>query len=339
MRSTPAMRASHPSRLLGRRDFLKASAGLLGAAGIMERAMPCQGAEQPASWVVACRDSHLKILRQPDTWSALKELGANGVEVVVSEDLQCPNLFHPEKKYNVATTDGIRVLKEELEAHGIRITAFCMNNRLDERLERELAWAQQLVAVAQQMDVRAIRIDVVPRAINDKEYMPFAIKACKQLCELAKDSPVRYGIENHGRWTNQPQILEELFNGVGSGHLGLTLDAMNFYWFGHPLQDLYGICQKFSSRTFHTHCKNLSYPENKKNAARPVGWEYEQHAAPLYDGDIDYTRVAGILAQAKYAGDLCLENECLGRFPKEQHPEILKKELALLKKLCGMKLP
>jgi sugar phosphate isomerase/epimerase len=282
---------------------------------------------------VACRDIHLKTLGLPDSWAALKALGANGVEVVVTEDLQCSGLFHPQKEYSVATADGISALKEDLERNGLRITAFCMNNRLDETLERELAWAKQLVAVAQKMAVRAIRIDVVPRAIKAEEYMPFAIKACKQLCDLAKDTPVRYGIENHGHWTNRPEVLEGLFDGVGSEHLGLTLDAMNFYWFGHPLKDLYRIYEKFASRVYHTHCKNLSYPEDKKNTARPIGWEYEKHAAPLYDGDIDYQRVATILAQAKYDGDLCLENECLGRFPKDQHAEILKKEIALLRKL------
>lgn len=326
------MQTSHH---LTRRDFIRSSASLGVTAGILGSAKLCHGAQKPAPWSVACRDGHLKTMGQPDSWSALKELGAIGVEVAVSEDLQCPALFHPRNKYSVATADGISALKEDLETNGLRITALCMNNRLDERLERELAWAKQLVAVAQKLGVQAIRIDVVPRAIKTEEFMPFAIKACKQLCELAEDTPVLYGIENHGHWTNKPEILEGLLDGVGSAHLGLTLDAMNFYWFGHPLKDLYSIFEKFAPRTFHTHCKNLRYPEDKKNAARPIGWEYEQHAAPLYDGDIDYQRVADILAQAKYGGDLCLENECLGRFPKEQHAGILKKEVALLRKLAA----
>jgi sugar phosphate isomerase/epimerase len=321
---------------LTRRNFIRSSASLVVTAGVLGSSQLCHGAQKPAPWCVACRDSHLKTMGQPDSWSALKELGAIGVEVAVTEELQCPNLFHPQKKYSVATGDGISALKEDMEAQGLRLTALCMNNRLDERLERELVWAKQLVAVAQKLGVRAIRIDVVPHAIKPEAYMPFAIKACKRLCEVVEDTPVRYGIENHGQWTNQPDILEALFDGVGSAHLGLTLDAMNFYWYGHPLQGLYRILEKFAPRTFHTHCKNLHYPEDKQNAARPVGWEYERHAAPLFEGDIDYRRVADILARAKYAGDLCLENECLGRFPQAQHAEILKKEVALLKKLAAV---
>jgi sugar phosphate isomerase/epimerase len=283
---------------------------------------------------VACRDAHLKATGQPDSWSALKELGATGVEVVVNEDLACVGLYHPEKKYSVATAEGIGALKADLDANGLTLTAFCMNNRLDAQLEREIAWAKKLVAAAQKMDVRAIRIDVVPHVIKGEEFLPFAIKACRQLCDLVEGTPVRYGIENHGNVTNKPDFLEKLFDAVGSSHLGLTLDAMNFYWYGHPLKSLYGLYEKFAPRTFHTHCKNLRYPDDKQNAPRPIGWEYEQHAAPLYEGDIDYARVAQILRQAKYAGDLCLENECLGRFPKDQHREILKKEIALLRKLA-----
>jgi len=320
------------SHHLSRRNFIQSSASLAVATGILGGTGLCRGAQKPTRWLVACRDGHLKSTGKPDSWSALKELGAVGVEVAVNEALACTGLYHPEKKYSLATADGISALKSDLAANGVVLTALCMNNRLDERLERELAWAKEVVAVAQKLDVRAIRIDVVPRAIKTEAFLPFAIKACKQLCELAEDTTVRYGIENHGHWTNKPEVLENLFNAVGSSRLGLTLDAMNFYWFGHPLKDLYGICEKFAPRTVHTHCKNLRYPTDKQNAPRPIGWEYEQHAAPLYAGDIDYQRVAAILRQANYGGDLCLENECLDRFPKEQHPEILKKEIALLSK-------
>jgi len=318
-----------------RRDFLRSATGLALTGGLLASRTAGRAAQPGTRWTVACRDAHLKTTGQPDCWSALKQLGADGVEVVVTEELQCPGLFHPGKRYAVADDDSLRLLKADLETHGLRISALCMNNRLDERLEREVAWARRCVAAAQQLGVNAIRIDVVPRAIRADDFMPFAVKACRQLCEPAADTPVRFGIENHGQWTNRPEILEALFDGVGSAHLGLTLDAMNFYWFGHPLKDLYPIYERFAARTVHTHCKNLSYPEEKRNAPRPMGWEYEQHAAPVYAGDIDYQRVAGILRKANYHGDLCLENECLGRFPKQEQAGVLKQEISLLAKLAA----
>ena len=125
-----------------------------------------------------------------------------------------------------------------------------------------------------------------------------------------------------------------MFDGVSSAQLGLTLDPANLYWFGHPLNEVYSICEKFAGGAFHTHCKNIQYPAEKRNVRRAIGWEYGKYSAPLYEGDIDYRRIAAILQKANYQGDLCLENECLGRFPKEQGPEILKKEIAALRQLA-----
>jgi sugar phosphate isomerase/epimerase len=317
-----------------RREFLKTAASLTFAsalAGTVPRAITAPAAKR---WAVAIRDSHLKVTGKPDCWAALKALDVAGVEVNVNEALLCAGLHHPTEPYHVGTTDGIKRLKDDLAAHGVSITAFCMNNRLDERLTDEVTWAGKVVVAAQAFGVNAIRVDVVPRKIAGAQFLAFAIQACKQLCDLVKDTPVRFAIENHGNWTNNPALLRDLFDGVGSAQLGLTLDAMNFYWYGHPLEQVYGICEQIASRAFHTHCKNLRYPEEKRSERRPMGWEYAKYAAPVYDGDLDYQKIAASLRQAGYQGDLCLENECLGRFPKEQHVDILCQELMLLKRLA-----
>jgi len=116
--------------------------------------------------------------------------------------------------------------------------------------------------------------------------------------------------------------------------LGLTLDVANFYWWGHPLQDLYGIYEKFAPRVVHTHCKNIHYPDDKKNVRREMGWEYAKYNCPIYDGDIDFKRLTGILRQANYSGDLCVEDESLSKFPETERAEVIKKEIAVLKKLA-----
>jgi len=306
-----------------RREFLAA----LAVAGAT---LPAWSAPA-ARWPVTCRDAHLKATGQPDCWAAMKFLGVDGVELDVNEKLECSSLYYPERPYTLADADGLKRVKEDFRAQGRIISAFCMHNRLDERLEEEVAWTARLVKAAVQLEVGVIRIDVYPRKITGDAVLPFAIKACRQLCDTAAGTPVRFGIENHGKITNDPEFLDKLFDAVGSPKLGLTLDFMNFYWFGHPLNELEGIFRKFAPRAFHTHCKNLRYPEDRRNVRRPMGWEYQKHAAPLYDGDIDYRRAAAILRQAGYAGDLCLENECLKPFPKEQHPAILKKEIELLR--------
>jgi sugar phosphate isomerase/epimerase len=321
------------SLAISRREFLGTSAGLTIAAALAGTG-PLQGAAKASKrWTVAIRDGHLKATGKPDCWTALKELGVGAVEVTVDEALRCAGLHHPTQPYSLASAEGIQRFKDDLGAHGATITAFCMSNRLDERLSEEITWAKKVVEAAQIFGVSAIRIDVVPRKIGAEQFMPFAIQACKQLCDLVKGTPVRFAIENHGGWTNKPEVLHDLFNGVGSAQLGLTLDPMNFYWYGHPLDEVCSLCEKVAPRTFHTHCKNLRYPEDKRNVRRQMGWEYAKYAAPVYDGDLDYRRITTSLRLANYQGDLCLENECLGRFPKEQHLDILRKELALLKSL------
>jgi len=317
---------------LSRRQFIQTTTASLGA-GLLAQSGGLLAATQPAL-AVGCRDLHLKTAGKPDSWSCMRALGADGVEVDVALDLSCPYLVHPEHKYSLATAEGVRTLVGDLAANNCRITAFMMSNRFDERLEQELECARRLAQAAQQLGVKAVRIDVVPRKLKREEFLPFAIKACKQLCQTAEGTDVRFGVENHSNTTNDPAFLDRLFDGVASPRLGLTLDCANFYWWGHPLHDLYGIYEKYAPRVVHTHCKNIAYPADKQNVHRQMGWEYAKYNCPIYEGDIDFKRLIAILRKANYQGDLCIEDESLGKYPEAERGNILKKEIAFLKQLA-----
>ena len=56
-----------------------------------------------------------------------------------------------------------------------------------------------------------------------------------------------------------------------------------------------------------------------------------EYACPIYEGDIDYVRVAAILHKAGYHNDFCVENEFLGNLPAAKATEMLAKELQFLK--------
>jgi sugar phosphate isomerase/epimerase len=325
------MKSSHE---LTRRDFMQGAAGLALSSAALAGSKNAAGATPSNHWVVACRDNLLKPTGQPDCFSAMKELGVKGAEVEVDMDLRCPSLYGPDKSYSLATAADIQALKDKLDENKLVITSFLMHNHLDERLDEELEWTRKLVKAAQPLGVKVIRIDVVPRRTKVDEFLPFAIKACKQLCDITEGTDVRYGIENHSSITNDPAFLQKLFDGVGSSHLGLTLDTANFYWYGHPLKDLYAIFERFAPKAFHTHCKSIRYPDDKKNVQRPKGWEYGKYCSPIYEGDIDFRRVAAILRRAGYKGDLCLEDESLGKFPEDERTGVVKKEIALLKSLA-----
>ncbi len=317
---------------VSRRAFIHTAAAA--TAGLAWPATRSASAAEKRRWPVGCRDIHLRLAGKADSWSCMKALGAECTEVHVDSKLACPGLFHPDRKYAVNTPEGVRVLKEDVAASGCRISAFMMSNNFEQRLEQELETAARLVRAAQQLGVFAIRIDVVPHSMSKEEFLPFAINACKRLCQTAEGTPVRFGIENHGRVTNDPEFLEKLFAGVGSSSLGLTLDCANFYWWGHPVQQLYGIYERFAPRVVHTHCKNIAYPEDKKNVRREIGWEYDKYDCPIYAGDIDFKRLTAILRQANYQGDLCVEDESLGKFPEGERAAIVTREMAMLKDLA-----
>jgi sugar phosphate isomerase/epimerase len=306
--------------------------GMALAAGVMP-VVNGLGVEEKEKWLVGCRDTHLSVAGKADSWSCMKALGAEGTEVQVATDLSCPNLFHPRGKYTLATDDGVKQLKDDLAASGCKISAFLMANRFDEQLEAEIDCTRKLMKVAGQLGVKTIRIDVVPRKLAPDKFLPFAITACKKMCEQSQ-WPIRYGVENHGQITNNPDFLDRLFDGVGSSSLGFTLDCANFYWWGHPLKDLYGIYERMSTRVVHTHCKSIHYPEDKRNVRREMGWEYDKYNCPIFEGDIDFRRIVKILRAADYCGDLCVEDESLGKYPEGERAGVMTKEIAMLKKLA-----
>jgi sugar phosphate isomerase/epimerase len=137
-------------------------------------------------------------------------------------------------------------------------------------------------------------------------------------------------LENHAFLSNDPAFLNTVFAAVPDPRFGLTLDTGNFYWFGHPLDELYPLFEKYAPRIKHTHIKSIHYPPEKARERRPVGWEYSQHSCPLDEGDIDLKRVVQILRDAKYDRTLCIENESLGKFPEAERKNVIKRDVAAL---------
>jgi len=290
-----------------------------------------------AGWVVACRDEHLRQVGAADIWSAMQAAGVGAVEAVVDFDRTCPGLFRPDGRYSIAEMHDLLALQSDLRRHDLRISAFCLLNRFDERLEEEIEFVSDVVHAAVLLGVPAIRVDFLPHRLRDRqeEFLPLAIGAGRRLAEAVGNMPVRLGVENHVTTTNRTEFLRAFFDGVASDRIGLTLDAANFYWFGHPLSEVYRICEEFAGRVCHTHCKNIAYPPDRREAQRPMGWEYARHACPVDEGDIDFRRIADLLRRAGYAGDLCLENECLSRFPTDQRLDVLRREIAFLERLAA----
>ncbi len=318
---------------LTRRHFLRDSSCLLAAtAGASLLGQNVFAATKKAPLALACGDATLSHVKETDCWTALKAIGAQGIEARIDENLSFPRLDHPTRKYSAATPADLATLKADLQAAGLKITAFLMGNQFDVRPEQEIQTTIKAAQAAQTLGVPVIRLDVVARKTKSKtDFLRVAVDALKKVIAGSESTGVLFGVENHGRTTNDPEFLDALFAGVGSKRLGLTLDTGNFYWFGHPLSKVYEAFTRFAPRVYHTHCKSIKYPADQRDVQRPIGWKYGQYACPVYEGDIDFRRVVKILRDAGYANDLCIEDESLGKRSPAECKTVLAKEIQYLK--------
>ncbi|NUQ64560.1 MAG: sugar phosphate isomerase/epimerase [Pirellulales bacterium] len=318
---------------VNRREFVAGSCAALAGVALGRMSSGFTYAPTEQKLAVGCRDVHLKVTGADDCWAAMRTIGAESVAATVGDDLSIPALFHPSRKYTLATAEGIEQLAADAKAAGVKVTAFCMSNRFDTRPDFELEWTAKAAEAAKALGAKAIRIDVVPHKLSPQEFPAFAVEILGKLVKATESTGVRFGMENHGGTTNNPEFLRTVFQGVGSDRLGLTLDTANFYWFGHPLSKLYDLYAEFAPRVVHTHCKSIRYPESERETQRQRGWKYGDYCCPIYEGDIDFRRVVEILRKAGYANDLCIENESLGKFPQAEQGSVLAREIEYLKEL------
>lgn len=319
-----------------RRRFLQTTAAMTGAALVgLRLGSEAAGASGPGARLpVGCRDALLKHCGTADCWEALHGVGAESVELTVSDDMTLGQLPHPQP-YALDTPANIRRLAADAKAAGIRPTALCMANKFDLRPDLEVELITKSAQAAQALGVKAIRIDIAARKKTEPDaFLSLVVDVLKRTMAAIEPTGVSLGVENHGRTTNDPEFLGKLFAGVGSPRLGLTLDTGNFYWFGHPLSKLYGLFETFAPRVMHTHCKSIRYPADQREAQRPIGFEYAKYNCPVYEGDIDFRRVVATLKRAGYTNDLCIENESLGKFPEGERSKVLAREIAFLKEMA-----
>lgn len=317
---------------LTRRRFLRDSSCLLaGVAGASLLGRSAWAAGAKPSLMLSCGDATLSRIKAADCWTALKAIGAEGIEARLDDNLAFPLLNHSTKKYSAATPEDLATLKADLKAAGLKISAFLMSNKFAARPDKEVELTIKAAKAAQALGVPAIRLDVVAHGKDTSNFLQVATDALKKVIAGTESTGILFGVENHGRTTNDPEFLNKLFAGVGSKRLGLTLDTGNFYWFGHPLTKVYEAFARFAPRVYHTHCKSIKYPADQREVQRPMGWKYGQYACPIYEGDIDFPRVVKILRDAGYQGALNIEDESLGKRTPQECQAILTREIQHLK--------
>ncbi|MFQ6132764.1 MAG: sugar phosphate isomerase/epimerase family protein [Armatimonadota bacterium] len=234
---------------------------------------------------------------------------------------------------------AIAAYSKELENHGARAaTLFVAQDFNAEDMEAEVKWVADVVRIAEAMGVPAVRIDSImsgERELPLEERVDTFARGVTAVLEATAGSQVALGMENHGYQGNDPDFTFPLLEKVGSERFGMTLDTGNFYWWGHPLDTVYEIMERLAPMTKHTHLKNISYPEEVRQTQREIGWKYGEYVAPIPDGDVDHARVVQMLQAAGYEGDLCIEDESLGKFQVEERQAVLRREVDHIRELMG----
>lgn len=272
---------------------------------------------------------HIVLAGWPSIKEGLDALGFDAVELDFDRNCSVRQInASGDDRIRLDTPQGIETLRVQLRENGIRVPAFLMaNNFANPDFDFEVNWTVSAIRAADTLGIPAVRIDAMMHGEQEtppeKNIKVFA-EAMARVLDATSDSNVDMGIENHGFQGNRPEFLDGIFDTVGSHRLGLTIDTGNFYWYGWPLSRVYEIIEQFAPYCKHTHAKNISYPAELREIQREVGLEYGKYVTTMAEGDVDHKRVVEILMASGYDRDLCLEDESLGKFPREKWSAVLK---------------
>lgn len=246
----------------------------------------------------------------------LRRLGLDAIELELRRDYSV-FLLDERRRVVLASDSDAVAYRAHLDGLGVRACALLTAcDWCQAGFEENVAWVERAVQLAHLLGAKAIRIDTVlshERELDVGRRVMLFVNGLSVVLERTRDVPVQLGIENHGVQGNDLAFLLGILDRIDSARLGYTLDVGNFYWSGYPLAEVYGILRLLARYTVHTHFKNIRYPVEMRERDREAGWEYAKHVCPLDEGDIDLVQVVRLLAAAGYRGDLCIEDESLGR--------------------------
>lgn len=299
-----------------------------------EKSAPA-AAKYPSGMFVSMRDAYIGSEEFATPIEGLRHLGVDAVEVNLGRDFAVRSLDSSEKVV-LRTDNDVKAFRQRAEKLGVRICALltaCDFSSGD--AESNVAFVARAIEIADLLGASAVRIDSAmskERELDFEARVKLFADGLSEALKRTSGSKVALGIENHGFQGNNLAFLLNVFQRVGSDRLGSTLDVGNFYWRGYPLSEVYGILRILAPYAKHTHMKNIHYPADRREVMREAGWEYEKYFCPLDEGDIDLAKVVGMLAKAGYKGDICIEDESVGKCKTQaERVAVLERDVAHLK--------
>ena len=281
---------------------------------------------------VAIRDAMLAEVDAGRVFENLRDLGVATIEIEVRPDYVTPSVVREDgSAYSVKDSATTAELRQRLSDEGVRVSALlCSTDFASGEAVAHVDMAVRSAHAAAELGAPVVRIDPLTRdkSLGMGEILVAFNGHMFNVLRRTRDIAVDFGVENHGPLANDPHFLDHVFAAAKDDpRLGLTLDTGNFYWFGHPRSEVYRLLERYGSRTKHTHVKNINYPKQLAEENRPIGLDYGKYCCPLDEGNLDLTRVVGILRTTGYGRDLCVENEALDKYRPEQRLGVLERDV------------
>jgi sugar phosphate isomerase/epimerase len=295
---------------MNRRSFLSTTA-LLGAATAIGAASRSQAADQPRKPRIKLGIStysywHFRTAKVP-VETVITRAAALGVEGV---DLLHRQMDIPERE---PLTAAHRAYLQKLKRHAFTsgIDLICLSIHQDfvdpgaEYRQREIAHTLKCIEIAHELGVPCIRLnsgrwntirsfDDLMKARGEEPVLPghtedegfkWCVDCIEQCLPKAAECGVLLALENHWGLTRTPEGLLRILNAINSPWLGGLMDTGNF------LEDPYDEFRQIAPRTVFVQAKTYY-----------GGGEW-------YTLDLDYRRIASILAEVNYSGYVSLEME------------------------------
>jgi sugar phosphate isomerase/epimerase len=216
-------------------------------------------------------------------------------------DVWTPEIANPE-------AEAEKVLKQ-LQDRGLKASALAAHNDFvvleEEQVAHQVERMKRVCKLAKILGTNVLRTEGgQPKDSVPEEKWVEAMAGCfRQLVEFAEQEDVYFAVDNHGYCTNDGDRQLQLIESVGSQHVGVNLDTMNYRWFGHDIPAINRFYEMLAKHTFHTHFKD------------GAGSRQNYVGAALGEGEIDLAHAVKCLKEAGYEGVWCSEYE--GREPTD----------------------
>ncbi len=208
--------------------------------------------------------------------------------------------------WKAETTDpekSAEAVRAQVESYGLQVSALAAGNDFvllaEDAIQAQVSRMERIAGLAKRLGTSVIRTEggAMKDSVPQSRWVE-AMAGCLTRClEFAEKEDIYFAVDNHGLVTNDGDLQVELFERVGSKHVGANMDTMNYRWAGHDLETVGRFYEIIAPYTLHTHLKD------------GTGSRGNYRGEALGEGELDLAKAISCLKAAGYDGVWCCEYE------------------------------